>query len=104
MYCPPHTPKGDRDPGEAMETDTPAVAALRKRMASEPGQAVYRQRARWIEWVNAGFRRRDWRQVPVRGLAKVRTLVKWQALTHNMTRIMRTPALAAAFPERLSLA
>lgn len=103
LYCPPHTPKGDRDPAEAMQTDTPAVAALRKRMASEPGQAVYRQRARWIEWVNAGFRWRDWRQVPVRGLAKVRTLVKWQALTHNMTRIMRTPALAAAFPARLSL-
>jgi transposase len=104
LYCPPHTPKGDRAPGEAMPTDTPAVAALRERMASEAGQTVYRQRARWIEWVNAGFRQRDWRQVPVRGLAKVKTLVRWQALTHNMTRIMRTPALMAAFPGRLGLA
>jgi transposase len=104
LYCPPHKPKGDRAPGEAMENDTPAVAALRERMASETGQTVYRQRARWIEWVNAGFRQRDWRQVPVRGLAKVRILVRWQALTHNMTRIMRTPGLIAAFPSRLSLA
>jgi transposase len=104
LYCPPHTPKGERAPGEAMANDTPAVAALRARMATEAGQAAYRQRARWIEWVNAGFRWRDWRQVPVRGLAKVRTLVKWQALTHNMTRIMRTPSLLAAFPERLRFA
>jgi len=101
LYCPPHRPKGDRAPGEAMDTDTPAVAALRARMASEAAQTVYRQRARWIEWVNAGFRQRDWRQVPVRGVAKVRTLVSWQALTHNMTRIMRTPVLMAAFPARL---
>jgi hypothetical protein len=86
-----------------MPTDTPAVAALRERMASEAGQTVYRQRAPWFEWVNAGFRRRDWRQVPVRSLAKVRILVGWQALTHNMTRILRTPGLMAAFPERLSL-
>ena len=103
LYCPPHTPKGDRAAGEPMASDTPAVAALRARMASEAGQAAYRQRARWIEWVNAGFRWRDWRQVPVRGLAKVRILVRWQAMTHNMTRIMRTPELLAAFPERLSL-
>lgn len=104
LFCPPHQPKGVRPPGEAMATDTPAVAALRARMAGEAGQAVYRQRARWIEWVNAGYRQRDWRQVPVRGLAKVRTCVGWQALSHNMTRIMRTPALLAAFPKRLSLA
>jgi hypothetical protein len=76
---------------------------LRERMASEAGQTAYRQRARWIEWVNAGYRQRDWRQVPVRGLAKVRTLVRWRALTHNMTRIMRAPALLAAFPGRLRL-
>ena len=104
VYCPPHAPKGDRAPGEAVEGDTEAVAVLRERMASEAGRAIYRQRARWIEWVNAGFRWRDWRQVPVRGLAKVRTLAMWQAMTHNMTRIMRTPALLAAFPARLGRA
>src|ERR1700722_1910104 len=104
LSCPPPEPKGDRAPGEATAKDTPAVAALRARMASEAGQTAYRQRARWIEWVNAGYRQRDWRQVPARGLAKVRTLVRWQALTHNMTRIMRAPALLAAFPGRLRLA
>jgi transposase len=104
LYCPPPTVRGgDRAANEATEADTPAVTALRERMASETGQVIYRQRARWIEWVNAGFRWRDWRQVPVRGLAKVRTLVKWQALTHNMTRITRTPELLAAFPARLTL-
>ena len=104
LYCPPHKPKGDRAAAEAMANDTPAVAALRQRMASEAGQAAYRQRARWIEWVNAGFRWRGWRQVSVRGLAKVKTCVRWQAMAHNMTRIMRTPELSAAFPARLRLA
>lgn len=103
LYCPPRTPEGDRALGEALAGDTKAVAALRERMASEAGQALYRQRARWIEWVNAGFRSRDWRQVPVRGLTKVTTLVRWQALAHNMARIMRTLVLRTAFPERLSL-
>lgn len=102
LYCPPHAPKRDREPGNAVRGDTAAVAALRERMASEAGQAIYRQRARWIEWVNAGFRARGWRQVPVRSLTKVAILAKWQALTHNMTRIMRTRALLAAFPARLS--
>lgn len=102
LYCPPHAPRCDREAGKAARGDTEAVAALRERMASDAGRAIYRQRARWIEWVNAGFRSRDWRQVPVRGLAKVMILARWQALTHNMTRIMRTPALLAAFPAQLS--
>ena len=60
LFCPPHAVHaGARAAGEAVVTDTPAVVALRERMASEAGQARYRQRARWIEWVNAGLRARD---------------------------------------------
>jgi transposase len=70
LFCPPHKAhSGDRRADQALEQDTPEVAALRRRMASEDGQAHYRTRARWIEWVNAGYRARDWRQVPVRGVA-----------------------------------
>jgi transposase len=104
LYCPPHAPRTNRAAHEAVRSDPPAVAALRTRMASEAGKAVYRQRARWIEWVNAGFRWRGWRQVPARGLTKVRTLLRWQTLAHNVTRIMSTPALLAALPARLALA
>jgi transposase len=104
-YCPPHeTHKGDRDPAQAVKGDTPELAELRARMASEAGQALYRQRARWIEWVNAGYRARDWGQVLLRGLVKVRTKARWQALAHNMTRIVRSEVLNAAFPARLRLA
>jgi hypothetical protein len=42
--------------------------------------------------------------VPARGLAKVKTLVRWQTMAHNMTRVMSTPALFAALPARLGLA
>ena len=104
-YCPPHeTHKGDRDPALAVKGDTPELAELRARMASEAGQALYRQRARWIEWVNAGYRARDWGQVLLRGLVKVRAKARWQALAHNMTRIVRSEVLNATFPARLRLA
>ena len=105
LFCPPHkVHAGDRRDDEAVVKDTPEVTALRVRMASDEGQAHYRQRARWIEWVNAGYRARNWWQVAVRGADKVLTLAKWQALTHNMLRIQRSEALNAAFPRRLSLA
>jgi hypothetical protein len=40
-YCPPHaTHKGDRDPAQALKGDTPELAGLRERMASEAGQAL----------------------------------------------------------------
>jgi transposase len=105
LHCPPREVQGgDRAAGEAEKRDTPAVAALRARMASEAGQSLYRTRARWIEWVNAGFRWRGWRQVGVRGVKNVRTLACWQALAHNMTRIVATPTLLAAMPDRLKLA
>ena len=95
---------GKRRPDEAAERDTPEVTASRGRMAGGDGQARYRTRARWIEWVKAGYRARGWHQVPVRGAAKVRTLVRWRALTRDMTRIPPTAALNAAFPGRLRLA
>ena len=105
VFCPPHqVHAGDRQSQQAVKSDTPEVTALRERMASEAGKARYRARARWIEWVNAGYRARDWRQVPVRGVANVLTLARWQAMTHNMVRIVRSDLLNAAFPRSLSLA
>ena len=95
LLVPPPQPKSeDRAAGEPVRDDTPAVAALRLRMADPDVQKRYRQRARWIEWVNAGFRNRGWRQVVVRGLKKVRAVAGWQAMAHNLSCIVRTKALA----------
>lgn len=85
-----------------MKHDTAAVAAWRQRMIQPEIKMRYRQRARWIEWVKAGWRNRGWQQVNVRGLAKVRAVARWQMMAHNATRILATEALAtmSALPQR----
>jgi len=52
------------------DCDSPAVQAWRARMDTEAGQAVYRWRARTIEWVNAQVRNAGLYGVNVRGLHK----------------------------------
>lgn len=64
--------------------DTPALAAWRRRMGSEPAKTISKERAATAECVNAQARNRGLRQFLVRGLDKVRTIATWHALTHNM--------------------
>lgn len=73
-------------------SDHPAVLDWKARMASAAGQALYRLRARTIEWVNAGARNRGLYRVSVRGLRKVRAIALWQALAHNLSRALHNPA------------
>lgn len=93
----PKPKRQDRAPEAPVHDDSAAMAALRRRMAEPATQVRYRQRARWIEWVNAGWRNRDWRQVCVRGLAKVRAVAGWQAMAHNFRCILRDKVLAGVF-------
>ena len=64
----------------------PAVVAWQARMASALGQTIYRQRAATAEWVNAVARNRGFYQVGVRGLDKVRAVLLWFAVAHNLLR------------------
>jgi len=73
--------------------DSPALRGWRTRMASEIGKALYALRARTIEWVNAGARKRGLYGVTVRGVEKVRALALWHALAHNVERVLRTSVL-----------
>lgn len=75
-------------PGAPGPNDTPAMAEVRRRMASESGKAIYRTRASTSEWVNAQCRNRGLQQFVVRGLAKVRCVAYWHALTHNVLRMI----------------
>ena len=70
-----HTPRPD---------DPPAVAAWRKRMATDEAKAIYKERAATAEWVNAQARNRGLTRFLVRGLAKVKAVALWHALAHNM--------------------
>ena len=73
-----HQPKAD---------DSEAVAQWRQRMATAEAQAIYKQRAATAECVNAQARNRGLMRMPVRGLAKVRSVVGLFVLAHNLLRM-----------------
>jgi len=71
--------------------DSPAVIEWRKRMASEEAAEIYKQRAATAECVNAQARNRGLLRMPVRGIAKMKSVVGLFVLAHNL---LRTAALA----------
>lgn len=75
-----HQPKPD---------DSEAVASWRQRMASPEAKELYKQRAATAECVNAQARNRGLLRMPVRGLAKVRSVVGLFVLAHNLMRIVK---------------
>jgi hypothetical protein len=77
----PGQPCYDRQPA-----DTDAVAAWRQRMATPGAQEIYKERASTAECVNALARNRGRQQFVVRGLRKIRAVVLWFALAHNLIR------------------
>ena len=66
--------------------DTDAVARWRQRMSTAEAQAIYKERAATAECVNALARNRGMRQFLVRGLGKIKAVVLWFALAHNLVR------------------
>ena len=71
--------------------DSQAVAQWRQRMDSDEAREIYKQRAATAECVNAQARNRGLLRMPVRGLAKVKCVVRLYVLAHNL---MRTAVLA----------
>jgi hypothetical protein len=88
VYMPPSRPRNHaaRDPSRPRYRDTPAVAAWRARMATEAAQRIYRERASTAECVNALARNRGLTAFRVRGQRKVRAVLLWFALAHNLLR------------------
>lgn len=98
LLMPLREPKpADRDAGAPLAGDTTEVAALRRRMQDPASKPRYQQRARWIEWVNAGARNRGLYRFGVRGVANVRVVLGWQAMAHNFGCILRSGTLRAVF-------
>jgi transposase len=94
VYAPVQKPKDPKvDPYAPRPGDSAAVALWRQRMGTEEAKTIYKDRASTAECVNALARRRGLVQFVVRGLAKVRAVVLWHALAHN---VLRTAALRAA--------
>jgi transposase len=64
--------------------ETPIIQAWRECMSSTQGKAIYKQRSSSIEWVNALARNRGLQQFVVRGKQKVRSILLWFVLVHNL--------------------
>jgi transposase len=94
VYAPVRPPRSSaRDAHTPRSDDTPAVAQWRQRMATDEAKTIYRQRAATAECVNALARNRGLQRFLVRGLRKVKAVMLWFALAHNL---MRAVALRAA--------
>lgn len=67
------------------------MAKWRCRMNTDAAREIYKNRAATAECVNAQARNRGLLRMPVRGLAKVKCVVRLYVLAHNL---MRMAALA----------
>lgn len=88
LFVPPKTAKDPKNRGRELEPkrgDSEAVLAWKRRMASEAGQQIYKERAATSETVNADLRcYRGLSQITVRGLHKMRSVALWCALAYNV--------------------
>jgi Transposase DDE domain len=95
VYAPVPKPRDEtRDPHTPLPGDNPAVAEWRQRMGTDEAKAIYKERAATAECVNALARQRGLYQFGVRGLVKVKAVVLWYVLAHNLRRILAVRAAA----------
>jgi transposase len=94
VFAPPPSNKHATDPFAPRPDDGPGTTAWRQRMSSEEGKAVYRHRAK-AECVNADLRNRGLQRLMLRGREKVRAVLLWFAVAHNLMRAVALRAAAA---------
>lgn len=97
VYAPVAKPKDKtRDPYAPLGTDSPVIAQWRQRMGTPEAKEIYKQRASSVECVNALARNRGLQRLLVRGLRKVRAILLWFAIAHNLMRALSLDANCAA--------
>lgn len=91
MYTPiPHSynQTSSKKPEEVLPSDSPQVAEWKQRMMSEEAKEKYKGRAATVEWANALLRNRGLGRFLVRGLRKVRAVLLWFVLAHNLVQTL----------------
>lgn len=97
VYAPVATPKDKtRDPYAPLASDSPEIAQWRQRMGTQEAKEIYKQRASSVECVNALARNRGLLRLLVRGLHKVRAILLWFAIAHNLMRALSLDASCTA--------
>ena len=96
VYAPVPAPRDPtRDPYQPRPGDPEVIAEWRQRMGTEAAKTIYKERAATAECVNAIARNRGLGQFLVRGLAKVKAMLLWFALAHNLMRAVALRQAAA---------
>lgn len=85
--------KRGNDPHARQKGDSDQYAAFRARMGSPEYEQLYKKRPSIAEFPNAECRNRGLRLLPVRGLAKVTSVVLLHALTFNLMRMIHLGAI-----------
>ncbi|MDV7212670.1 IS1182 family transposase [Azotobacter beijerinckii] len=100
VYAPLPKPKDSgRDPHTALPDDSETIAAWRKRMGTDEAKSIYKERAATAECVNALARNRGLQRFNVCGLDKVKSVLLWYALAHNLMRMLElAPGLLLGMP------
>lgn len=89
VYAPVPKPRdATRDPHVALPDDSETIAAWRERMGTETAREIYKERAATAECVNAQARNRGLQRFNVCGLDKVKSVLLWYALAHNLMRMI----------------
>ena len=81
------------DPHARRAKDTDEMFAFRQRRPTEDSPAVMKRRPSIAEFPNAECRNRGLHQFRVRGLAKVRTVSLWYAITFHWMRMWQLAML-----------
>jgi transposase len=88
LFVPPKGARLEHNRGRELEpkgSDSAAILDWKRRMSSEEGKEIYKQRAATSETVNADLRSyRGLSQITVRGLNKARCVALWCALAYNV--------------------
>ena len=97
VYAPVPAPRDPtRDPYQPCPGDPAAIAQWRQRMGTEAAKTIYKERAATSECVNAIARNRGLQHFGVRGLEKVKAVLLWFALAHNLMRAVALRQAAGA--------
>jgi len=95
VYAPP--PAAPTRAGRGLwRADDATIAEWRQRMRTPEAAEIYKERAATIECVNALARNRGLQRFLVRGVERVRAVVLWLALAHNLWRAVTLPRLHPA--------
>ena len=88
LFVPPKPARNPDNRGRELQPkpgDSPALLAWKRRMASEEGKEIYKQRGATSETVNADLRMyRGLGPLTVRGRQKIKCVALWCALAYNL--------------------